>query len=351
MQDLNIDKYELYTARDFAQDETFQQWVLSPDIKSNFFWDDWIRRHPQSKTAVSEAILLIRSVQFRSYDLKDAEKDKIWDGIWDTPDLEDEERSGATAPTSKKKIVRVWKYAAAVLLIVTGIAAIWQMTGNSSAGAVSFTAETRRAEIRRVLLPDSSEVILNANSEIVFSENDDVRDLWLKGEAYFHIRHTDNAKAFIVHTYDSLTVTVLGTRFNVNTSGMRVFVVLEQGSIEAAFSDSSANEKTKLYLKPGDMIEYDKENGDFSKSRVDPTRFVSWTENRLVMDHYTLQDAAAFIRKVFDRDLVLNDSTLLRESISGSMPIIYNLDTMLVQFSKAFQLQFYKDGNQIRIKE
>ena len=348
---MNTKNYESYTARDFAQDESFQEWVLSPNIKSTVFWETWVHDHPGSKTSIEDAIALVRSLRFRNYNLSNKEKDQVWDGIWDKIDIEEGgETLAIPTKTRRASWWNTWKYAAAVLIAVLGIVAIWRTTNNQAEKLISFNVDTKPGEVKKVTLPDSSEVILNANSEVVYSENNRMREAWLKGEAYFHVKHTKDSKAFIVHTYDDLSVKVLGTRFNVNTFNNQVSVVLEQGSIEAAFSGNSENQKSTLYLKPGERVEYNKAPGDFSKSRIDPNRFVSWTKSRLIMDHYTLRDARSFMQNVFSKELIINDSDLLAEAISGSMPIVYNLDTMLVQFSKAFQVDFYKHGNEIRIR-
>ena len=72
---------------------------------------------------------------------------------------------------------------------------------------------TGYAENREVMLPDNSEVILNADSEIAYDSRkwEDERRLELKGEAFFKVA---KGKAFTVAT-DVGTVTVLGTQFNV----------------------------------------------------------------------------------------------------------------------------------------
>jgi ferric-dicitrate binding protein FerR (iron transport regulator) len=154
----------------------------------------------------------------------------------------------------------------------------------------------------------------------------------------------------LVHTYDNLSVKVLGTRFNVNTFGKRISVVLENGSIQLGISDSAKNE-TRLFLHPGEMIEYNKQTGDYSKSRIEADRIISWTKGRLIMEDYTLKDMRAFVQNVFNKELIIDDSNLLKEGISGSMPIVYNLDTMLVQFGKAFQLRFHQKGDEVWVQK
>ena len=70
-------------------------------------------------------------------------------------------------------------------------------------------------EQKRLILPDSSEVWLNAGSSILYPETfaKNKRQVILNGEAYFSVKK-DTVSPFIVET-SQLSVKVLGTRFNV----------------------------------------------------------------------------------------------------------------------------------------
>ena len=72
---------------------------------------------------------------------------------------------------------------------------------------------TQLAERTEVQLPDNSEIVLNADSKISFSEKkwDEKRNVALDGEAFFKVA---KGKKFTVST-DAGTVSVLGTQFNV----------------------------------------------------------------------------------------------------------------------------------------
>ena len=74
---------------------------------------------------------------------------------------------------------------------------------------------TAYGEQKRLVLPDSSEVWLNAGSTITYPKTftKENRVVTLDGEAYFSVRK-DDAKPFIVET-SQLSVKVLGTKFNV----------------------------------------------------------------------------------------------------------------------------------------
>jgi ferric-dicitrate binding protein FerR (iron transport regulator) len=156
---------------------------------------------------------------------------------------------------------------------------------------------------------------------------------------------------FLVHTFDKLTIEVLGTSFNVNDGEDKIIVVLQQGSIKLEIDDEGDSNKTQLYLKPGEMISYNKRKGDYTKRVVDTEKFDSWVNGTLKMDNYSLRDASAFMKQLFGKKLIIVDTALMAYRISGSMPIVYSEDTMLIQFAKAFNVHLKKDGQKIRVEK
>ena len=102
------------------------------------------------------------------------------------------------------------------------------------------TFQTKLAERTEVTLPDNSEIALNADSRISFSEKNwnEERAVQLKGEAFFKVA---KGKKFTVST-SSGTVTVLGTQFNVeNRDGF-----FEVTCFEGLVSVTHDGKETKL---------------------------------------------------------------------------------------------------------
>lgn len=345
-------EYHFYTPNDLALDEDFQNWVFHPDVKNNYFWETWQRDHPEKEEAIKKAIALVRSVEFRSYTLSNDEKEQLWDSIWDK--MDHEETGDAPVPSNKKISGwrNWWKYAVAAAVVVFIAFGISLKLKTDPPKTISFSAQTNFGEVKTIILPDSSEVVLNANSSLVYSDNNaDERAVWLDGEGFFHVKHTADDKKFIVHTYDNVSVEVLGTRFNVNSRDEKVAVVLQKGSVKLDVKEENSDHHAQLFLKPGEMFSYNKEDGNYSKSHVDVSLYDSWVSGKLIMNNYSLEDAAAFLQKVFGEKLIIKNKGLINNNISGSMPIIYNIDTMLVQFGKAFQVHFHRSQNEIYVEQ
>lgn len=332
--------YFSYTAREFAMDEDFQQWVLHPEA-GNVFWETWLRQHPEKEPIINNARQLVHSIRFRSYTLSATEKEQLWEAVLNGQ-AEEEERV-TDKPNRIPRWRNTWKYAAAVLLGIL-ISGAWWWTRSSVPEQAIVSTHTRLGETKHLLLPDSSEVTLNADSRLLYAVSNGKREVWLDGEAFFHVKHKTSGQQFIVHTYDNLDVEVLGTQFNVNSTGKEIVVVLQQGSILLNIGNV-----TELYLHPGEMLSYNKKDGDYTKKSVDASRYTSWHTGRLVMDDFTLADAATFMQQVFGKKLIVHDTLLLNYKVSGSMPIIYNPDTMMIQLGKVFRMQFNQRGDEVWI--
>lgn len=139
-----------------------------------------------------------------------------------------------TQNTSKKaKVVqfnfkKIYKYAAAVAVLLT--TSYFLLFNNTSSFKTTF------AQIKTFNLPDKSEVLLNANSEISYAKNDwkKNRNLTLSGEAYFKVQ---KGKKFTVTTTIG-AVTVLGTQFNVKERENYFEVKTYEGLVSVLYNDT-----------------------------------------------------------------------------------------------------------------
>lgn len=140
--------------------------------------------------------------------------------------LQDKQALPGTIPRINKvrRLFTGWRAAAVwtALLITAGVA-IWQsgimkpLFGSPETLGAYRIFQTGKAEVKQFFLPDSSEVTLNANSRLEYHPDfAQHRQIRLYGEALFSVAH-DKAHPFTVNTSDSLTTTVLGTRFNIQS--------------------------------------------------------------------------------------------------------------------------------------
>jgi len=101
--------------------------------------------------------------------------------------------------------------------------------------SVLVTTHTTLADSKTISLPDTSEVLLNQDSQLSFKENqwDDNRELTLQGEAYFKVA---KGKKFTVQTTQG-SVEVLGTQFNVLATSNSFQVSCYEGVVAVQYNN------------------------------------------------------------------------------------------------------------------
>lgn len=189
---------------------------------------------------------------------------------------------------------------------------------------------TQLAERTEVTLPDNSEIVLNADSKVSFSEKkwDKKRTVNLKGEAFFKVA---KGKKFTVSTDNGL-VSVLGTQFNVENRNGFFEVTCYEGLVSVTYQDIEKK------LPAGSS--FVAINGRIqSEASIDATQ-PSWMNNESSFNSIPLKYVLAEFERQFgievktenvDTDQLFTgtfsntDIKLALESISTPSQISYNL--------------------------
>lgn len=147
--------------------------------------------------------------------------------------------SGAEARIVKMNWIKPLLKIAAILCVATGIYLVFVSDRVT-------TIKTMASENSSVFLPDSSNVILNALSEVSFQQGSwkSKRQVELKGEAFFKVA---KGSRFDVKT-SSGVVSVLGTQFNVKVREHFFEVTCYEGLVQV--QDQNYNVK----LQPGKVF-------------------------------------------------------------------------------------------------
>lgn len=176
---------------------------------------------------------------------------------------------------------------------------IYQPAGDGD-GLVFNTLTTARAQQYRLVLPDGSQVWLNAASSLRFPAafSGTERRVELTGEAYFEVKH-DAAKPFTV-AVGEMDVQVLGTRFNINSYGdeQAVRTTLTEGSIKI-----SAAGKERV-LSPGQQAVYSgHEKLDVVKG-VNQQQVLAWKNGTFYFVDMPLQYILRQAARWYDVDII-----------------------------------------------
>lgn len=213
--------------------------------------------------------------------------------------------------------------AAAVASVIFGIWYIQSTTGSPQIAEI----RTGYGEVKHILLPDSSIVILNANSSMRIpqqwtDDDKDGRQVWLQGEAYFEVqKKTATRQKFVVHT-DQVDVIVLGTKFNVNTRRQQAVVSLEEGKVQLSVhgvGQSVLEKAAPVVLRPGQVMVVGQAEKVKINTDKDVTAHSGWSRNEFHFDNTTLAEIARLIEDDYGYKIEASDTTLLQRSISGDL--------------------------------
>ena len=225
---------------------------------------------------------------------------------------------------SSKYIVRI---AAVLALIVTS----YLFLENRD---TSITTDIAQKE--NFLLPDESEVTLNAMSQLAYNKKgwEKERKLSLEGEAYFKVK---KGSTFSVETPQG-TVTVLGTQFNVFSREDQFNITCYEGLVSVAFSDTLVKIPAGNYI----TIENNKRVNNESLALNAPT----WVNNESSFENVLVTDVLAELKRQYP--VTIHTELNLNKRFTGSFTHT-NLTVALRSICDPLQLDFTIANNEVTL--
>ncbi len=158
-----------------------------------------------------------------------------------------------------------------------------------------------------VLLPDGSDVWLNAESTIKFKIPFDqtTRGVSLSGEAFFDVKKNPNVP-FIVNT-GNINIKVIGTRFNCKAFSNEncIEIVLAEGKV--SLNLAGAPIRREIAMKPGDRAVIDKTSYRTCITNEKIEKYIAWHSGKLVFDETPMTEVATQIGRWFGVEVVIED--------------------------------------------
>jgi transmembrane sensor len=303
----------VYTAvEDLLCDESFLAWYFKADPGAEEQWQKWMNREPQNRSLAEEAIVFLQSLQFREKSLSASTMTGAENRLLTTIHQLEQANKGRWIAGKGRWI------AAACLLLLAG-----SLFGVAYFRTKKNELRTYYGEVRENRLPDGTEVTVNADSRITYSpgwKDGKDREVWLKGEAFFHVAKTPLKSRFIVHA-NHFDIIVTGTQFNVVSREDKSNVMLKEGSV--ILHTETGND---LKMAPGDFVEY--HSAELEKRRAKTDSVIAWKDRKLVFDHTPVSELVKIVREHYGVIVVPADEKIAAKTISGIMPND-NLDVLL----------------------
>ena len=336
-------EYHHYEVEDFVADEAFQQWASQPDTESDRLWEQFLQIYPEKREAVEEARDIITNIRYQPYTLSRERQQHILQQVYEKAEKVSSNRSPIHRPFYRK-----YAAVAAVGALLLATVAVWQLFPRFE------TYQTAYQENKTIVLTDGSEVALNANTTLkvkVDTDNNAPREVWLEGEAYFHVKRLSKEEAdqfpklktFIVHT-DNLDIEVLGTTFNVTSRPTHSEVLLKSGKVKVA---SPQIEQTQI-LQPGDLLSLSEEDNKFQLIKTEADTTLNWRNNLFIFEQTTLREVARAIEEYYGFEVKIATQTLASKTFTAKISRD-ELPLLLEAIEVSFEVKVKQEGKIIRI--
>jgi transmembrane sensor len=348
----SYNRYSDFREEDFICDPFFQEWVMRPDEEKESFWKGFLVNYPEKDVTLERAKSVLKNISF----VEHLPSDEMVQRSLSRHLAAIENNSGKVVRMRSSgggfgKILRVAAVFGGIALV--SFLAI-QFFGNNKKDKLAV--QTEYGKMKEVLLPDSSSIVLNANSKIEYSKNwkkEKKREVWLEGEAFFDVRHLNqdttqivSHEQFVVHT-EGLDVEVLGTSFNIRQRRGKTEVVLQTGKIKVSFKDKSRED---ILMKPGEVVTYDPKENDLNRSTAIPENYTAWKEKKLMLNNPDVSEIVAYLEDNFGQKIILQDEKLGDRKIEGPI-LLTNLDDALFVLSTVLRAEVIrKDSSTIIIR-
>jgi ferric-dicitrate binding protein FerR (iron transport regulator) len=208
---------------------------------------------------------------------------------------------------------------------------------SSSETPVYHELRTPRGGKYGIVLPDGSEVLLNAGTTLRYPTafNGDKREVFLDGEAYLQVEKDE--KPFIVNSGD-LLIRVLGTTFNVEAyqdeSIQRTTLI--EGKVRVIASGALTDE----ILLPNEQAVLNLEDQSFGKRSVIVRQFTSWINGKFEFENDNLETVMKKLSRWYDFDYQFKDPQAKNYHFSARIDDKQDISTILDMLEMTTSVKF-----------
>ena len=389
---MDAEKYiNFTTTEDFVLDKEFVIWVLHQENERDQFWGSFILEHPEKEIFVTEAVLIIMSVQPIETEVPQEQLDKILIRI-------------KNRDLPKFQVAYRWmKYAAGIAALIAIGGFIWltvntknsfplEVVNNpvlkgkiilanglvhefnteqtiirqSATGNVTVNNDTiqnlpveKVMAMNQVIIPygqrseitlaDGTHIWLNSGSQLSYPTDfsGKTREVLLAGEAFFDVAHNP-AKPFYVITRD-IKIRVLGTSFNVSAydEDVTAQTILVTGKINAGKNNLFTH---TIELEPGERMVYEKNSENILKDKVDVVQYSSWINGYLIFENIPITEVLRKVQRYYNQNIATEEG-LERITFSGKLDLKENIADVLSNISFASSVTISVNNGTFKVKK
>jgi len=295
--------------------------------------EEWINENEANRKYYADFKLIWQESE-RIAENSNPDEDGAWMRLQNRISKNNEQQTRPLKPASKY----TWLKIAASLLLISAIGyfAYNQFFGTKLINNITESALTQN-------LPDGSSVTLNSNSQISYPNHfmGDQRLVQLSGEGFFKIT-PDKTKPFIIKI-KTVTVTVVGTSFNVKNIKGKTEVIVETGIVKVN------SHGKQVLLHPGQKVIADENSSDLVIRETRGSLYNYYITRSLVCDQTPLIELVDKLNQVYGAHIQIANKQLNNLPITTvfkgqTLPQVLNI------IAETFKIKVERNGNQILLK-
>ena len=264
-------------------------------------------------------------------------------------EYENKQKAQVLARNKTGRFRKFWYAAAAVLMLGLLIPSVYLYRKSPTAQIPQYVNEiTLKGEIRTILLPDRTEVTLNAESHIIYPAHfaGDERAVELYGEALFNVT-PDTERPFTVKT-ENMKIKVVGTVFGIKeyADDLTASVSVASGKVAVAMGHDPLSSNTPLLLERDQQVKLEKATGIYEKTIFDADKYLSWTDGTLYFNRTPILEVVNMLNRRFPQvNIRLAEGDYSMIQISGEHDNVHTIEDILNSISYITGLKYKKEKN------
>ncbi|MDN5210784.1 FecR family protein [Fulvivirgaceae bacterium BMA12] len=314
-------RYEEYKVEDFIQDEFFISWVREQSSEVNYFWENWVKTHPDKKREVLLAREIIISLNYgQKFNFSEAESNKVLENL-----LREHISSKEIHLKKADKFVLIRRIASVIVIaILAALGLLYFNIREDQTMAPRYITKSSMGKFSSTYtLEDGSVVKLRGDSFFKMPEKfrNDKREIYLVGEAYFDIAE-DKSRPFYIKTGD-VTTRITGTSLGIKCDTLlnKIQVMLVSG--EVIVDDINGN---SIKLNPSESVVY--HNNRISKESFNYEVSFGWIEGKLVFIEAEEEEVIRRLEDWYRVKFILPDGYFFKGKYNGEFENV-NLSSVL----------------------
>lgn len=387
---MQADKYKNYGATDFLKDKDFLRWQLLNGEEDTLFWNDTVRKYPDIKSEIEEAITLYKdNIRFNDFSMSRPEISACVNS------LQNQIRHKEKRRNSKRIVLGISSVAASVAIVLslhflfnknnhgqdisTFVRALPPDNDlyssdtklilsenntvilNNTESSIEYEADALKADDNLILkeetspynqlitpygkrsvitFSDGTKAWVNAGSRLVYPVefNKGKREIYVDGEIYIEV-FEDKERPFVVKTR-MMDINVLGTKFNVSAyeADKTNSVVLLSGSVSISYDARNKD----VILKPDQM--YSALDGYHTVENVDARIHILWTQGLYQFESEEFANIVTRLERYYGIRIEC-DIAIAELKCSGKLDLKDDMNKLLEELSQALPITYRQNAD------